>query len=128
MGAILRLAEIRIDLTTDGSGDASVEASRSTIGRLFAIDLQIANLGGSANTTITVIAPGIADTLLTISADNTSKTYYPRVPAHDAAGADVTFDGTNEIYEMPLIHGKPKVVIDTGGATKTAVATLYIFE
>lgn len=128
MGAVLRLSEIRIDLTTDGSGDADEDASRSTIGRLFAIDLQIANLGAGANTTITISAPGIAATVLTITGDNTSKTYYPRVPVQDAAGADVTFDGTNEIYEMPLLHGTPKVVIDTGGATKAAVITFYVFE
>lgn len=50
--------------------------------------------------------------------------YYPRTPSQDHTGADVTFDGTNEIYEPFVIFGKLHLSVTNAAAGD--ITTLYV--
>jgi len=41
--------------------------------------------------------------------NNTSGWYYPKAEAHDTAGANITFDGSNKIYTDIPVFGKLKL-------------------
>ena len=55
-------------------------------------------------------------------ADNS--VYYPRTPSQDNTGTDVTFDGTNEIYEPFIIFGN--VLLDVTAAAAGDITTVYL--
>lgn len=51
---------------------------------------------------------------------NSSEIVRPRVKIQDGAGADITYDATNEVYEpYHLVDEKIKIVIAQGGDTKS---------
>jgi hypothetical protein len=50
--------------------------------------------------------------------------YYPRTPSQDYQGTDVTFDGTNEIYEPFLVFGK--LFLNVTSAAAGDITTLYV--
>ncbi len=56
------------------------------------------------------------------AADNA--VYYPRTPSQDYQGADVTFDGTNEIYEPFVVFGR--LYLSVSSAAAGDITTLYV--
>jgi hypothetical protein len=67
-----------------------------------------------------------AESILTLTDTAADAKHYPRRAVQDNAGADVTFDGTNEIYEPYLVHGRLKAVIAGANASDSAVLTVWI--
>jgi hypothetical protein len=49
--------------------------------------------------------------------------YYPRVAAHDNAGA-----AQKAIDQFPLIDGTPKLAITSGGSAKTGGCVIYWWD
>lgn len=50
--------------------------------------------------------------------------YYPRVQSQDYQGAGVTYDGTNELYEPPLVSNRLRV--DVSAAAAGDITEVYI--
>lgn len=106
MGSRLRLfGPVNSGAATGGAGVATANANSAIVlqGELLAIYLTY-NGSPPAGTTDVIIstqgtspAPASA-TLLTISNAATDGPFFPRIPAEDAVGTAVTFDGSNEIY------------------------------
>ncbi len=119
---------VKLEGTTDADGDLTVDHTTNVIGRLIAIEWIDGTFADGVDAVISTQerSSGVAQTLLTLTNANDDKMYYPRAVVHDDAGADVTYDGTNEIYEAPLISGKPRMVVSSGGDTKTGGCILYI--
>jgi len=69
-----------------------------------------------------------AQKVLDLAAANTDITYYPRTSSQDNTGADVTFDGTNEIYEPFVVYGRIKLSLASGTATETVTVYLMVEE
>jgi hypothetical protein len=65
-------------------------------------------------------------TLLTLTDANDDAWYYPQTPAQDNTGADVTSDGTNEIYTQQIVDGRLKLAVTSGGNEKTGGCIVYI--
>lgn len=51
--------------------------------------------------------------------------YYPHTPAQDYQGADVTFDGSNEIY-IPFATFGHKVCLSVSSAAADDITTVYL--
>jgi hypothetical protein len=66
--------------------------------------------------------------LLDLAAANTDLTVYPRKAVQDNTGANVTYDGTNEIYEHFIVFGRIKLSIASGTATQVVVVDLIVEE
>lgn len=116
--------------TTDGSGDATAGHSTSTVqsailGRLAAI----AYLPGTTDTgaTVTVTCVGnVTQTLLVKATAGTSNVmFYPRVVVNgNTDGAALTgTSGGDRVAQV--LEGQIKVVIASGGATKTGSLIVY---
>ena len=124
------LNDLRLTGTTDGSGNLTVNGERAIVGRLYAVEWIDGDLADGVDAVISAqgTPSGVATTLLTLTDANDDKWYFPRIVVHDAAGADVTFDGTNEIYDLPIIAGTPRLVVSSGGATKTGGCIIWYLD
>lgn len=113
--------------TTDASGDLTVTATIPSFGLLHAVEWKDGDLtdGVDAVLSVTETHSGVDYTLLTLTNANNDAWYYPLAAAHDNAGAGVTYDGTNEIYVPMAIAGKLKLVISSGGDSKSGGAVVY---
>ena len=115
-----------VAVTTDSSGDATVY-SPPTFGTVVAIryvphastplddaaDLTFSDNGtGLGVLTVTNMGPGARD-------------FWPRAFTMSTTGTAATFDGTNSVLDMVPVAGAVKVVVASGGATKSG--TLYIY-
>ena len=119
---------IKLTGTTDSGGDLTVTAPVPIHGAILKrvewIDGDLVD-GVDAVLSVTSTPSGVDHTLLTLTNANADANYYPTVIAHDNAGAAVTFDGTNEIYVEDTFWGILKLVVSSGGATKTGGCVVY---
>lgn len=112
------IGPINTGVGSGGAGVATSSKTSSTVvrGRVLGTYIKY-NDSPPETTDVTIATAGAAsgappaNTILTISDANTSGWFYPRHKVHDEAGAGVTFDGTNEIYEPVPIHDQIKVTI-----------------
>lgn len=115
----MSLSRIQIDLTTDGSGNASVTRTLQA-GRLEAVAIAAGEtLDATADVTIIDVATG--KVLLTLTNTNGAKLHYPRVLVQDNVGADISGQ-----YTAQMITGSVTVAIAQGGATKAATVYLVV--
>lgn len=103
-------------ITLDGDGAATV-TTENVKGKLLAIWFRQSPHAIADTVDLTITGGTSAQALLTASNVASNTFFYPRTPAEDNAGADVTFDGTNEIYEPMVIFGEGiKCVVAQGTA------------
>ena len=125
----MTLNEIRMIGTTDGDGDLTLTAPRSVFGHLDAvewIDGDFAD-GVDAVLSVTLTPSGVDRTLLTLTNANDDKWYHPRTLVQTEAGADLTGTSGGDREKM-IIAGTLKLVISSGGATKTGGAIIYYHD
>jgi hypothetical protein len=118
------MRRIRINVTTDGSGDATATATESCVGVLYAVQLVDGDLADGVDLTLTCEKEDLSIPLLVAADWNSDKMVYPRVLKN------LNTDGTtiSGQYEMPLFFGYAKAVIAQGGATKTGAVVCYVVE
>lgn len=123
----MKLLNVKLSGTTDGSGDLTVNGEAAIYGVLYAVEIVASALDATADWTLTMqgTPSGNAYTLLTLTDVNTNAVYYPRKGVHGDTGAALTYDGTRLVTDLPLLAGKPRIVIAQGGATKAASIILY---
>ena len=113
---------IKIDVTTDGSGDCTAYGS-SCQGLVYAVQLVDGDLADGVDVTLTVENENYSQPVLVQADFNSDQLVYPRVlEAGNTDGAALS------TYCMPIVYGQPKVVIAQGGDTKTGAVILYVME
>lgn len=118
------MKRIVIPITTDGSGDATVRASDSAVGLLFAVQLVDGTFADGVDLTLTCEKEDISIPLLTIANFNSDQMVYPRVLKNlNTDGSTISGQ-----YEFPLVYGTPKAVIAQGGNAASGKVVLYIME
>jgi hypothetical protein len=68
--------------------------------------------------------PAAESIVLLVNANIDTK-LYPRRATQDNVGSNVTFDGTNEIYEPYVVHGRLKAVIAGANADDSIDVTVW---
>jgi hypothetical protein len=121
--------EIPLLGTTDTNGDVTITATRSIIGKLYAVSWIDGDLADGVDGTLSVTvrsegAPDLA--LLTLSDANSDAEYMPREPVHDNTGTALTYNSTEGVTDMRLINGTLALVIASGGNTKTGGMLVYV--
>ncbi len=112
---------IRIDLTTDAAGAATVTDDRVINGRLHAVQLVDGTFDDGVDLTLTCETPDLSIPLLTISNFNADQMQYPRVlETLNTSGANLT------THTEPLVAGKIKAVIAAGGNVKTGAVVCFV--
>lgn len=122
------LRQIKLYGTTASDGSLTVTAEMPALGELYAVEWIDGTLADGVDAVLSCVRDNNAAdvTLLTLTDANSDAWYQPRVPCHDAAGAAVTFDGTNEIYCKPLVNGYLKLVVADGGSAKAGGCIVYV--
>lgn len=118
------MRRILMNITTDTGGGATVTATESAVGLLFAVQLVDGSFDDGVDLTLTCEKEDLSIPLLTYANFNTDQMVYPRVLKN------LNTDGTTIAgqYEFPLVFGYPKAVIAQGGDAKTGKVVLYILE
>jgi len=118
------IGRVTIDVTTAGSdGSAAGNADSPEIrGEILAVYLDYTDQPATADVTLKMVSPD--QTVLSIGNANTDGWFYPRVAVQDNAGAGVTYDGTNEIYEPHPVHGKLNLAVAQGDDAGTVRAEI----
>ena len=112
---------------TIAAGATTATAYSSAIrGRILAVGINYP----AATCTVDLDSDGefAAQKIADLAAANTDTIIYPRTPVQDNTGADVTFDGTNEIYETFVVYGRIKLSLAAGTATQSVSVTLVVEE
>lgn len=110
------------------TGNNSATSQRPFSGRVIAVYVEYAVTPNVATdvTIATVNAP--VKTILTLTDNVTSGWYYPRAQVHDAAGAGVTYDGTNEAYDTVPVADYIKATVAQGDNDQTLNVWILIEE
>lgn len=123
----MKLLNIKLSGTTNGSGDLTVDAESQVYGLLYAVEIVASALAATADWTLTMQSTpsGNAYTVLTLTNVNTNTIYYPRKGIVNHVGAAINYAATFPVNDLPLLAGKPRIVIAQGGATAAAAIILY---
>ena len=122
------MRRMRLPFTTDASGDVTVNGERVIQGKLYAIQADIdATVNGAIDLTISTQGAAGSKTLLTLSNLAGDGLFYPRDVVHDAAGTALTGTSGGD-RTMPLLEGKPRVVVAQGGNALSGAVILYFEE
>lgn len=114
----------RLAYTTDTGGAATV-TGKAVQGKLFAIMYAPGDTDTGATVTLTCEGIGSKPLLTKATAGTSNAWFYPRDIQHGVAdGAALTGTAGGD-RTMPLMDGAPKVVIASGGATKSGAVIVY---
>lgn len=116
----------RLSYTTNGSGAATATGTViSGGGKLYAVVYLPGNTDTGATVTVTCESDFSKALLTKASAGTSNTTYYPRDLVHGVAdGAALTGTAGGD-RALPLLVGYPKVVIASGGDTKTGAVEVW---
>jgi hypothetical protein len=110
--------------TTNGSGGATVKATRSVNGLLWGFIEDKGDLADGVDFTLSVVNSEAAITLLTLTNANTDGAeFYPRGSSCNATGVS-----TSDNMIMKPVVGVLQCVIAQGGATKTGGMNALVLE
>lgn len=120
------MKEMLLKITTAADGSATVKGF-AVLGELYAIAYQPGTIDTGATVTITCDGPnGSAKPLLTKASAGTSNLwFYPRDIVHAVADGSALTGTAGGDRACPILAGVPKVVIASGGDTKTGYVILY---
>jgi len=123
----MNLKEMRLEVTTETDGTGSKEATEAVLGRLYAVQWIDGDFADGVDAVVSTINHEAAKTLLTLTNANTDALYYPRDLMHTEAGAALTGTQGGD-RALPLLAGRPKLAVTSGGGVKTGGAILFYFE
>lgn len=110
----------------DASGDATATTSNPVNGIIRAIELvYTASSDAGTDTVITEEGNTTDTTILSLTNANTNGWFYPHNYPEDVAGADLTYDGTEEIA-VPFYVSRP-LTITIADQTEDYSVTAYIY-
>ena len=115
----------KFEIETDDSGDYTETLSeRIQFGFLYAVEWVDNDLVDGVDAVLSVASTpsGVDQTLLTLTDANDDAWEYPRTETQDNTGAN---NGGLDFY---LIAGKLKLVVSSGGDTKTGSMRVYYFR
>ena len=121
------LRQVRIDVTTDASGDGVTTVDMPVMGRkLYAVEWRKGDYADGVDAVLAVVgtSSGTTNTLLTLTDANSSAWYYPRYVVHSEAGAALT--GTNGGDRgQAIINGNLRLTVDDGGNAKSGGVVVW---
>jgi hypothetical protein len=119
------MKRILLSLVTDASGDSVVQSGQALLGKLYAIEYRPGSIVTGATVTVTCVGDAAKPLLTKANAGTADSWYYPRDLVHGVAdGAALTGTAGGD-RSLPILNGYPKVVVGSGGDTKTGSLILY---
>ena len=108
------------------TGNGTVVSDRPLNGYLVAVyvDYEVTPNAATDVTVQTANAP--VKTMLTVTNSATDAWHYPREVIDDTAGTAVTFDGTNEIYQMIPVDDHVSFTVAQGDADQQTTVWIVL--
>lgn len=119
------MKRVALEITTDASGDASATSPNSVMGTLRSVAYLPGSIDTGATITVTCEGPVSKTLLVKASAGTSNVTFNPRDLVHkteDGAALTGTAGGDRV---SPVLDGKIKLVVASGGDTKTGKIIVY---
>lgn len=116
---------VTIDAVTDASGDADVTLESMVSGVLLAVGFDLDATPGDTVVTLEILSSGRPPMPILTAADlgGVEGWRFPAASLHGANGSAIAATTANGLIP---IHGKPHMVIATGGNTKAVRCTLLL--
>ena len=116
--------DIKLDVTTDATGDGTDTATKAVNAFLYKIHFIDGDLADAhtAVLSVTQTPGGVDETAWSTTAGDTNSDVwvYPLVN-----NVDTSNDAISGVYAYPLMTGKPKLTIASGGNAKTGGCVLH---
>jgi hypothetical protein len=123
----------RIELTTGAAAGSAGSAtatgySMPVDGEILAvyINYQDSPPAGTTDVTLSDESDPASESIISISNAATDVKIYPRRVVELNDGTDITYDGTNEVYEPYVVHGRLELTIAQANANDYIDATVWI--
>lgn len=110
--------------TSTGNGTVTSDRPLNGLVKAVYIDYEVTPNAATDVTVQTVNAP--TKTILTVTDNVTDGWFYPREVINDPTGADVTYDGTNEVYEPIPISDYVSFTVAQGDADQETTVWILI--
>ena len=113
----------------DGSATANNTSGHVVVGEICSIGVTYGDSPpGTTDVTIATAGNnGPALTLLTITNANSDGWFHLRHKTDDESGADITYDGSNEVYEKVCVADNIKVTIAQANSPDTAEVVIVYY-
>jgi len=128
LGIAVERAQVSVNVASGAEGEATGNATTDEMVRGAVMAVYVDYGEAITTTTDLTLAPAGTPTenVLSLSNQATDKWVYPRRAVQDNAGTDVTYDGTNEIYEPYWVDDYLKVTVaQTEPATPCVKVYIY---
>jgi hypothetical protein len=123
------MKEISVSFTTAANGGATALApSGALFGKLYAVLYMPTSIDTGATVTITCEGLGTKPVLTKASAGTANLWFYPRDLVHAVADGAALTGTSGGDRDLPILAGVIKVVIASGGDTKTGKVIVYFEE
>ncbi len=117
------MKKIRLDITTDTAGAGNATYGTHVQGYLYAVQFIDGDLADGVDVDIDCVNGNLTYVLMDKDDFNTDQIAYPRTLEHlDTDGSDLS------THCLPIVSGKPKATVASGGSVKTGAFLLYIKE
>ena len=119
------MKEMILSITTAADGSATVNGESPILGKLFAVEYQWGTLDATADLTLTCESLSSKPLLTITDAAQANAWYYPRDLVHAVSNAAALTGTAGGDRALPIMQGKPKVVVAQGGNAATGKLILY---
>jgi hypothetical protein len=122
------LDRVQIKATASGTaGNASATAySPHVSGQILKVHVDYQDDTNTTDIALVDDADPAAEEIVDLDNQDTDKTLYPRRAVQDNAGNNVTYDGTNEIYEPYVVHGRLKLTVAQADDEDVVEVTVWL--
>lgn len=116
---------VTLSVTTNTAGGGS-SISEPVVGKLYAVEYRPGDIDTGATVTLTCESDTTKPILTKATAGTSNAWFYPRDLVHAVADGAALTGTSGGDRACPIVVGKLKVVIASGGATKTGKVVFYI--
>ena len=124
----MSIKSVNLSIDTNGSGAATVAAPTAITGRFYAIEYRPGTIATGATIVVTCEGQASKPLLTKANAGTANSWYYPRDLVHAVAdGAALTGTAGGD-RGLPLLSGRPQVVVSSGGASAAGALEVFYLE
>lgn len=120
---------IQITATASGSAGSATATAHSTHVRGLIHKVHVAYSGSPPATTDVILQDEndpASENIVTLPDNAVDATLYPRRKTQDNANNNITYDGSNEIYDRYPIHGRLKLSVSQANDGDSVTVTAWI--
>ena len=118
------MKKISFSWTAAVGGGATVQGTQAIYGALYAVEYRPGDTATGATVTLTCVGDATKALLTKANAGTANVFFYPRDLLQGLDGSDLTGSAGGD-RGLPLLAGRPKVVIASGGNAKSGSIVLY---